>query len=116
MYADMNIYIDNYTLIQTYLYLYIDDDTLDPVGAFMSHGMHIIYAINVYVYTDDDDETLDPVGAFMSRMKEDWEDRLTNNPERYVTKAHIEKLESNQLFCSFLIIIYHIIYIFVLII
>jgi hypothetical protein len=49
-------------------------------------------------------------------MKEDWEDRLTNNPERYVTKAHIEKLESNQLFCSFLIIIYHIIYIFVLII
>jgi hypothetical protein len=50
MYADMNIYIDNYTLIQTYLYLYIDDDTLDPVGAFMSHGMHIIYAINVYVY------------------------------------------------------------------
>jgi hypothetical protein len=33
---------------------------------------------------DDDDDTLDPVGAFMIRMKEDWEDRLTNNPERYI--------------------------------
>jgi len=45
----------------------------------------------------DDDETLDPVGAFMSRMTEDWEGRLTNNPERYVTKADIEKMEAARM-------------------
>jgi hypothetical protein len=33
--------------------------------------------------TVDENDRLDPVGAFMIRMKEDWEDRLTNNPERY---------------------------------